>query len=181
MNLSYQILTTHWRFGRMWSRYLLHLIQVWPSMLCTSEKLKEVCFQSNHHWTGSKAIRELHEITFIFKEIKYPHYEVNKPNEQHQFDLFYVPHNFFQGNTYKYILTDVKLASRYKTVGALKTNKVSDVAFVLESVNKEVCMFKYPKIFQTDMCSQELENYYFLNIILISTCLGIVTGTFKAF
>ena len=48
-----------------------------------NEKLKEVCFQSNHHWTGSKAIRELHEITFIFKEIKYPHYEVNKPNEQH--------------------------------------------------------------------------------------------------
>ena len=36
MNLSYQILTTHWRFGRMWSRYLLHLIQVWPRMLCTS-------------------------------------------------------------------------------------------------------------------------------------------------
>ena len=36
MNIRYQILTTHWRFGRMLSHYLLHLIQVWRRMLCTS-------------------------------------------------------------------------------------------------------------------------------------------------
>ena len=30
-------------------------------------------------------------------------YNVTKSNEQHQFDLFYMPHNFFEGSTYKYI------------------------------------------------------------------------------
>ena len=41
------------------------------------------------------------------KEINHPHYDVTKPNEQHQFDLLYMPHNVFEGNTYKYILTGV--------------------------------------------------------------------------
>ena len=30
----------------------------------------------------------------------HPHYNVTKPNEQHQFGLFYVPHNIFERNTY---------------------------------------------------------------------------------
>ena len=33
-----------------------------------------------------------------------PHYDVTKPNKQHQFDLLYMPHSLFEGNTYKYIL-----------------------------------------------------------------------------
>ena len=41
------------------------------------------------------------------KEINHPHYDVTKPNEQHQFDLIYMPHNLFEGNTYKYILTGI--------------------------------------------------------------------------
>ena len=42
------------------------------------------------------------------KEISHPHYDVKKPNEQHQFDLLYMPDNVFEGNTYKYILTGIK-------------------------------------------------------------------------
>ena len=30
-----------------------------------------------------------------------PHYDVTKPNEQHQFHLLCMPHNLFEGNTYK--------------------------------------------------------------------------------
>ena len=41
------------------------------------------------------------------KKINHSHYDVTKPNEQHQFDLPYVPHNIFEGNTYKYILAGV--------------------------------------------------------------------------
>ena len=41
------------------------------------------------------------------KKLKYPHYVVTKLNEQHQFDLFYVPQNVFEKNTYMYILTGV--------------------------------------------------------------------------
>ena len=39
------------------------------------------------------------------REINHPHYDVTRPNEQHQFDLLYVPHNIFEGNTYIYILS----------------------------------------------------------------------------
>ena len=68
-------------------------------------------------WTGGKAIRELHKITFIpkkdfkpeivkqalwqvhippSKEINHPHYDVTKSNKQYQFDLLYVPPNIFE-------------------------------------------------------------------------------------
>ena len=33
------------------------------------------------------------------KETKHPYYQVKKSNEQHQFDLLYVLHNVFEGNT----------------------------------------------------------------------------------
>ena len=33
------------------------------------------------------------------KEIHHPHYDVTRPNEQHQFDLLYMPHNLFERNT----------------------------------------------------------------------------------
>ena len=99
----------------------------------TNKKLNEAYYQPDHLWTGGKAIRELHKITSIpkkdvepwlakqallqtdippSKEINLSHYNVTKPNEQHQFDLLYVPRNIFVDNTYKYILTGVVTASR---------------------------------------------------------------------
>ena len=47
------------------------------------------------------------------KEVHNLQYDVAKPNEKHQFDLLYIPHNIFEGNTYKYILTGIDVASRY--------------------------------------------------------------------
>ena len=88
------------------------------------------------------------------KEIHNPHYEVTKPNEQYQFDLLYLPSNLFEENTYKYILTGIDVASRYKVARALRTKKSSEVAFVLEAIYKKGGMFKYPKIFQCDNGSE---------------------------
>ena len=56
--------------------------------------------------------------------MKHPHYKVTKTHEQHQFDLLYLSHNVFEGNTYKYMLTGVHVASRYKIARALGTKKV---------------------------------------------------------
>ena len=75
---------------------------------------------------------------------------MTKPNEQHQFDLLYMPRKLFEGNTYKYILTGIDVASRYKVASPLKTKKSSEVAFVLEAIYKKGCAFKYPKAFQCD-------------------------------
>ena len=119
------------------------------------KKLYQAYYESDRLWAGGKAIKELHKITSMSKkdikswlakqalwqvhipppkEIHHPHYDVTKPNEQHQFDLLYMPHNVFEGNTYKYILTGIDVASRYKFSRLLKTKKPTEMAFVLEAV-----------------------------------------------
>ena len=139
------------------------------------DKLYQANYQPDRLWTGSKAIKELHNITSMSKkdiksqlakqalwqvhipppkEIYHPRYDVTKPNEQHQFDLFYMPHNIFEGNTYRHILTGVYVASRYKVVRPLTTKKSSEVAFVLEAMYKKGGVFKCPKAFQCDNGSE---------------------------
>ena len=79
---------------------------------------------------------------------------MTKPNEQHQFHLLYMPHNLFEGNTFKYIVTDIDVASRYKVASSLRTKKSSEVAFVLEVIYKKGSVFKCPKTFQCNNGSQ---------------------------
>ena len=73
---------------------------------------------------------------------------MTKPNEQHQFDILYMPHNVFKGNTYKYILTGIDVASRYKVTRLLRTKKSSEVVSALDAICKDA--FKYPMVFQCD-------------------------------
>ena len=140
-------------------------------MKIDEEKLYQAYYEPDCLWTGVKAIKELHKITSMSekrysimvsktspfaslytppKEIHHPHYDVTKPNEQHQFDLLYMPRNLFEGNTYKYILTGIGVASRYKVARSVRTKKSSEVAFVLEAIYKKGGVFKYPKVFQCD-------------------------------
>ena len=65
-----------------------------------------------------------------------------------------MPHNLFEGNTYKYILTGIDVASRYKVARPLRTKKSSKVAFVLEAIYKKGGVFKYPKTFQCNNGSE---------------------------
>ena len=139
------------------------------------EKLNQVYYQPDHLWIGRKIIRQLEKIISMLrkdirswlakqalwqvhmptpKEINHPQYDVTKPNEQHQFDLLYMPHNLFEGNTYKYILTGVDVGSRYKVARPLRTMKASEVAFVLEAIYKKGDVFIYPKVFHCDNGSE---------------------------
>ena len=88
------------------------------------------------------------------QEINHLHYDIAKPNEQHQFDLLYVPRNVFEENTCKYILTGADVASRYKVARSLRTKKVSEVLFVLGEIYKKGRIFKYPKVFQCNNGSE---------------------------
>ena len=65
-----------------------------------------------------------------------------------------MPHNLFEGNTYKYTLTGIDVASRYKVARPLRTKKSSKVTFVLEAIYKMCGVFKYPKVFQCDNGSE---------------------------
>ena len=84
------------------------------------------------------------------KEINHPHYNETKPNEQHHYNLFYIPHNAFEGNKYNYMLRGVDVASKYKVARVLESKKASKVTFVLEAIYKRGCGFKSPKVFQFD-------------------------------
>ena len=131
------------------------------------EKLYQAYYQPDSLWTGNKVIKELHKIVSMSKkDIKswlakqalwqvhipppnktnHPHYDVTKPNEQHQFDILYMPHNVFKGNTYKYILTGIDVASRYKVTRLLRTKKSSEVVSALDAICKDA--FKYPMVFK---------------------------------
>ena len=104
------------------------------------EELYQTYYEPDRLWGGGKAIKELHKIASMLKkdikswlakqalwqvhipppkDIHHPHYDVTKTNEQHQFELLYMPHNLFEGNTDKYILTGIDVASRYKVAGLL--------------------------------------------------------------
>ena len=95
-------------------------------------------------WLAKQALWQVHIPPS--KEIYHPHYDVTKPNKQHQFDLLYMPHNIFKGNTYKYILTGIDVASRYKVVRPLRTKNSSEVTFGLKAI--------YKKAFQIDNGSE---------------------------
>ena len=99
-------------------------------------------------WLAKQALWQVHIPPP--KEIHHPHYDVTKPNEQHQFDLLYRSYNLFEGNTYKYILTGIDVASRYKVARPLRTKKSNEVAFVLEAIYENGGVFKYRKMFQCD-------------------------------
>ena len=94
------------------------------------DKLHQAYYQPDCLWTNGKAIKELHKITAMSKkyikswlakqahwqvhipppkEIHHPCYDITKPNEQHQFDLVYIPHDVFEGKEYKYLLSGVEL------------------------------------------------------------------------
>ena len=81
------------------------------------------------------------------KCIDRPHYQVTIPNEMHQFDLLYMPSDTLYGNKYKYILSGIYVASRYKVARPQRTKQAKDVADMIANIYK-VGPLTYPKIFQ---------------------------------
>ena len=65
--------------------------------------------------------------------------------------MLYMPHNLFEGNTYKYILTGIDVASRYKVARYLRTKQASEVAFVLEAIYKRVVYLSTQRRFNAIM------------------------------
>ena len=126
------------------------------------EKLYQAYHQPVRLFAGGKAIKELHKVTSMSrkdisswlakqaleqvhipppKEINNPHYDVKYPNEQHQFDLLYIPHNVFEGNTYKYILTGINVASRYKVARPLELKNQGKLHLCWkQSIKREACL-----------------------------------------
>ena len=64
------------------------------------------------------------------KYIPRPWWTVNKPNQIHQADLLFLPHDTFKRKTYRYALVVIDVASRYKDAEALTSKESSEIAKV---------------------------------------------------
>ena len=87
------------------------------------------------------------------KQVDIPHYEDKIPNQMHQFDLLYMPSDMLYGNKYKYILSEIDVASRYKVAKPLRTTQAANIAEMIADIYK-VGPLTYPKIFQYDNDSE---------------------------
>ena len=62
------------------------------------------------------------------KYIPRPHWTVDKPNQIHQADLLFLPHDRVGRKTYKYALVVVDIASRYKDSEPLTSKESREIS-----------------------------------------------------
>ena len=74
-------------------------------------------------------------------------------NEMHQFDLLYMPSDMLYRNKYKYILSGISSASRFKVARPMRTKQAKDMAEMIADIYK-VGPLTYPKIFQCNNGSE---------------------------
>ena len=84
------------------------------------------------------------------KYIPRPTFDVFVPNEVHQADLLFLPHDrpLRSRKTYKYALTVVDVASRYKEAEPLASKESAEVAKAFSTIYKRV--LRWPKLLQVD-------------------------------
>lgn len=85
------------------------------------------------------------------KNIPRPKFDVTKPNEVHQADLLFLPHDRpGRGRKlYKYALTIVDVASRYKEAEPLASKQAKEVAAALSKIY-ERSPLNFPNLLQVD-------------------------------
>ena len=115
-------------------------------------KFKQIYYSDNGYWRGKNAIQKLSRASGSTKEeaekwlLKQPLYQIylplpkyiprpnaslslfTKPNEIHQADILYLPHDRYEKKTYKYALNIVDVASRYKGSYQLTTENSKEAA-----------------------------------------------------
>jgi hypothetical protein len=133
-------------------------------------KLSNLYYSPKGYWKGLAAIKNLAAAakvsenearTWLKKQaiwqiylpaprhIPRPNFDVSVPNEVHQADLLFLPHDRIKRKTYKYALTVVDVASRFKASEPLTTKEAREVASALERIYKRGPL-TWPKLLQVD-------------------------------
>ena len=116
------------------------------------KKFEQIYYSDDGCWRGKSAIRKLSKTLGSTKEEaekwlpKQPFYQIYlsppkyiprpntsmslfaKPNDIHQADILYLPHDKFKKKVYKYAPNIVDVASRYKGSYQLSTKNTKEVA-----------------------------------------------------
>ena len=100
-----------------------------------------------HSWLKKQAIWQIYLPAPRY--VPRPKFDVATPNEVHQADLLYLPHDKIAKRTYKYALTVVDVASRFKEAEPLTSKTAVEVAEALSRIYKRSPL-KWPKLLQVD-------------------------------
>ena len=135
-------------------------------------KLSKIYYSPQGYWKGFAAIKKLAQAAKVSEDVaqnwlmkqalwqvylpapRYiprPKFDVPVPNKVHQADLLYLPHDRppRSRKTFKYALTVVDVASRYKEAEPLTTKEAKEVAAALERIYSRGPL-KWPKLLQVD-------------------------------
>ena len=133
-------------------------------------KLSRIYYSPRGYWKGLTAIKKLASAAKVPEDvakdwlkkqaiwqiylpaprrIPRPKFDVPTPNEVHQADLLFLPHDRVGQKTYKYALTVVDVASRYKEAEPLTSKTAAEVADALSRIYKRGPL-KWPKLLQVD-------------------------------
>ena len=88
-----------------------------------------------------------------------------------------MPSSSLYGNKYKYILSGIGVASRFKVASSMKTKHAEDVAEMIADIYK-VGPLTYPKIFQCDNSSEfkvEVTKYKHIHTAFVEALNKILT------
>ena len=111
--------------------------------------MKRIYYSARGYWKGHAAIQKLSQEAQVSEAdakkwlekqalwqiylsppeyIPRPRWTVSKPNQVHQADLLFLPHDTFKRKTYRYALVVIDVASRYKDAEALTSKESSEIA-----------------------------------------------------
>ena len=133
-------------------------------------KLERVYYSPQGYWKGISAIKKLADAAsvpevvakeWLFRQalwqiylpapryIPRPKFDVPTPNKVHQADLLFLPHDKLGRNTYKYALTVVDDASRFKEAEPLTSKDSAEVAEAFKTIYARGPL-KWPQMLQVD-------------------------------
>ena len=137
------------------------------------KKFNQIYYSDDGYWRGKSAIQKLAKASGSTKEeaekwlLKQPLYQIYlpapkyiprpnaslslyaKPNDIHQADILYLPHDKLKKKTYKYALNVVDVASRYKGSYQLTTKNAKEVAQAFQWIYENTPL-NYPKTLIVD-------------------------------
>ena len=132
--------------------------------------MDKIYYSPQGYWKGKLAIKKLSQLAHVSektafhwlqkqpiwqvylpapKHIKKPAFSETVPNDTHQIDLLFLPHDTINKKKYKYALTIVDVASRFKEAEPLTDKSSKSVAIALEKIYKRSPLH-YPRLLQCD-------------------------------
>jgi len=96
------------------------------------KKIPELTKQEIQEWLDRQPVYQIYKAKP--KKIKFPHYTQDKPNHTHQVDILYLSHDTRGKSKYKYALTVIDIASRYKEAEPLKTKSAEETTAAIQKI-----------------------------------------------